>query len=108
MRYVEELESCHDYLKDASAQVVGQQHVRVELEQLRDESLEHLSFGLKYLDRAIVLLLELLLQVKRPWLFVKLPHDAELIQLGRVRRSVLIQITQRETTDHGYLIGVVV
>ena len=70
MRNVEELKSCHDNFKDTAAQVVGKEHIRVQLEELGDESFQHLSLGFECLHGSVVFLLELLLKIERPRLFI--------------------------------------
>jgi hypothetical protein len=77
MRHIIEMNSGEEDLKDTSAEVVRQNDIRVNLMEPGNESFKKLSFILEDVDGCILLLLQPLLKVKRPWLLVEHPNHSE-------------------------------
>ena len=104
---VVEMNSCKKDLKHTSTEVVRQNNIWVNLVESSDEGLKKLPFILEEIDRGIFLLLQPLLQIKRPRLLVQLPNHREAWHLLAVRWAILVDSGMDKPWNHSDLVGVV-
>lgn len=91
----------------AAAKVVRNEQIWINQMQLVDEHLEHLALILKDLNVGVSLLLDLLLQVERQRLRVKLPQQSEALEFFISRRAILIDLVLHDARDDSDLLSIV-
>ena len=65
MGYIQVLDSCHEQLKNTTAQVMGQEYIGINLMKPSNQCLNHLLLTAEDMDHSVCLLLEFLLQIER-------------------------------------------
>ena len=106
VRNVHQLDSCHQDFENASAQVVREQHVGIELMEFGNETLDQLALCMECHNVGVSALLELLLKVVGPRSLVEFADEGETLHLLTIRRSILVDFAVHEARNHGDLIRV--
>jgi len=100
----QELYSCKKKIKHASTKIMSHNKVRIDEEQPRYESFDHLPFIIEILN-VILPLPEFLIEVKRHFP-IDFSKHAEVLELIRVARAFLVDILVDKAGNHGNFIRV--